>query len=428
MKISTSTILLFAISVGLLFPSGLGIDAGIILNSSKLSLVLILSLGLILNLTGNRACFPLFYVDWLILWFIIWLFIGTLLSGLINTGSFIGTFKYVILMLTWVLAYFPFYFIGRFIREKKNVQAILKGLSFILFVCALIGIIESIFQTNFYGVVGNQLGLNMVGSGSELYRGSLYRARSSLDQPIAFGFAMTAGYVLTDYLVKTQRLTCGNIFKFVFIVTTFLSGSRSSIVAALFCLGVINYHRFGRAAKWLLILGFVIALYWVGSHLDSIFYVDESLLAGEDTAVGQSGNLIGRFQDIEFIQHVMEITPFFGLGLGILHDDSAFSLYYPSLSLYYDKALDNMILAILVESGILGLLMAIICFLAIVIYCYRLRECPEKQFLALLLFLFFAASLSYDLLVFPGAGRLLLLLIALVISSLQLSRKNASNY
>lgn len=406
-------------AIGLLFPSGLGLNVGFVANSGKLSLLLVLGLGVVWFFFSNRKIFSPIKVDWLIISFIVWLFVGSVITGSLNMGGLTSSFALVIATMVWVLSYFSFYFIGRFFRDEYSIRVVFKGLLSILVVCAVIGIIESIFQTNFYGVIGKQFGLVDAGSGGELWRGGLYRARASLDQSIAYGFAMVIGYVLTEYLVNSQRILWGGYIKFLFILTTFLSGSRSAILVGLICIGVINYNRIGKVTKWLFALVLVIALYWVVSHLDTLFFVDESLLAGEDSAVGQSGNLIGRFRDFEFVIRAMDASPFFGVGMGLLHNKNMFAAYYPALVDYYDDALDNMLLSILVESGSTGLLMAIFSFVGIVWYCYRLRKCAEKQFLALMLFIFFSASLSYDLFIFPGAGRLMLLLIALVLSTLQ---------
>jgi O-Antigen ligase len=423
LKIRISKMIVFVMAVGLLLPAGLGIDVGFIINSSKASLLLILSLILMVYFSGYQIRFQPIYVDWLLFNSIVWLFVGATFSSLLNANGISDVLSFFLSTASWAMAYFSFYFIGRFFPRKNiSVNIIMSGLLTILSACALIGIIESIFQTNLYGEFGRLVGLHDAGSGTELWRGAFYRARSSLDQPIAFGFAMTIGYVLTNYLIKIQRLSWGNVFEFLFIITTFLSGSRSSILTLLVCITVINYSSLGRWGKWLITAGFMVTLFWVGSNLDNWFYTDESFLAGEDTAVGQSGNLIGRVRDFEFIQHVMEVTPYFGLTSGMLHDTQAFHHFYPLLANDYDDALDNMVLAILVENGVLGLFMAIISILAIVRYSYFLKECPERRLLMLLVFIFFAASISYDLFVFPGTARLLLLLIALGISATQLNK------
>lgn len=408
-------------AIGTLFPSGLGLEAGVVINSSKFSLVLIL--GLILILIYNRAQFSFHpnSTDKLVLNFVGWVMFGAAITGLVNLGGVGGVVSLETNALFWVLAYLSFYFVGRLLpRTFVEAQWIMKSLLVILIVCALIGIIEAIFRTNFYGELGRALGLRDAGSGTELWRGFLYRARSSLDQPIAFAFAMVCGYVLTDYLLKIGHLSNGAFWKSIFILTVFLSGTRSAILALLICIGVLNYYRkVGWLVRGLVLAGMAAGFFWMLGHIDEIFYVDESLLAGEETLVGQSGNLIGRFRDFIFVLNVLESNPIFGVGSGLLHNDAAFAAYYPILSADYDGALDNMVLAILVENGVVGFVMATVVVTGLFGYAYRLKAYPEKLFLDLMVFLFLSAALSYDLLVFPGTGRLMLLLIALGISAAQ---------
>jgi len=406
-----------------LFPSGLGLNVGVILNSGKLSLLLVLGTVLILLIYSKRRIFRPNYIDGLIINFITWLLLGAFFAAMLNLGGLGGVFGLVVATLMWALSYFSFYFIGRLINHER-VELVFRGLLYILLVCAAIGIAEFIFQTNFYGVMGKQLGLIDAGSGGELWRGGLYRVRSSLDQPLAFGYAMLCGYVLTDFLVKTQNIKWGDFIKALFVIMVFLSGSRSTMLVALICILAINYSRISKVTKWVLALMMTVFLYLLVSNLDKIFYVDKSFLAGRDSLVGRSGNLIGRFQDIEFVVRAVETSPFLGLGSGMLHNDSALTSYYPTLAPYYDNALDNMVLSLLVENGVLGVLMAIICVAGVSWYCHRLHASPEKRFLALMLFIFVVASLSYDLLIFPGVGRLMLLLIALTISFTQNCKPN----
>lgn len=417
-------------AIGTLFPSGLGLDVGIVINSSKLSLALIL--GLILILLCNRSQF-IFHpntTDKLILNFVAWIMFGAAVTGLIGLWSVVGALSLEANALFWVLAYLSFYFVGRLLsKTEADALWILKSLLAILVVCALIGIVESIFRTNFYGVLGKALGLRDAGSGTELWRGALYRARSSLDQSIAFAFAMVAGFVLTNYLTKVGEISRGIFLQSIFVLTVFLSGTRSAILALLICMWVLYYRKVGWVVRGVVLAGVAVAGFWTLTHIDEIFFVNESLLAGEDTLVGQSGNLIGRFQDFLFVLNVLDRVPIFGVGPGLLHNGAAFAAFYPSLAADYDGALDNMVLSIIVENGILGLFMAALVIAGLFRFVYRLKRSPERDYLGLMVFLFFAAALSYDLLVFPGTGRLMFLLNALGISLVQLrsSTKEAGN-
>lgn len=410
-------------AIGTLFPSGLGLDVGVVLNSSKLSLALMLGLILIVICNRGQFIFHPNVLDKLVMNFVAWIMFGAAMTGLIGLGNIGAALSLEENALLWVLAYLSFYFVGRLLpKTETEAQWIMKSLLVILVVCALIGIVESIFRINFYGVLGKSLGLRDAGSGTELWRGALYRARSSLDQSIAFAFAMVCGFVLTDYLMKIGRVSRGKLLQFIFVLTVFLSGTRSAILALLICIGVLNYRNVGWVVRWTIFAGIAIAGFWMLTHINEIFFVDESLLAGEDTLVGQSGNLIGRFRDFSFVLNVLDTNPIYGVGPGLLHNEVAFAAFYPTLASDYDGALDNMVLSILVENGIFGLFMAAIAIAGLFHFVYRLKGSPERDYLGLMAFLFLAAALSYDLLVFPGTGRLMFLLIALGISSIQLRR------
>lgn len=421
MNLRVASILLFAMAVGTLFPSGLGLDAGVVVNSSKLSLVFVLSLILVILCGRKVLVFRPSPVDVYLLSFILVVLWGAAVSGLLGVGSIGATVSLIVYALYWILAYLSFYFVGRMVSTSTHVVfSLMKGLLVILGVCAFIGILEAIFRVNFYGVLAQAVGLRDAGSGSELWRGALYRARSSLDQSIAFAYAMIGGFLLTDYLKKEGRISGGTILQLVFVLTVFLSGTRSAIVALLMCLWVLYYKRLNPYVR-IFALAFVVASsLWVMANINQIFFVDESLLAGGDTLVGQSGNLIGRYRDFVFVRDVLSENPLFGVGPGLLQNEAAFAEFYPDLARAYDGALDNMALSVLVENGILGFGAAGIAILALIRFAYRLKDSPEKTYLLLMGFVFLLASLSYDLLVFPGTGRLLFLMIALGVSVVQI--------
>lgn len=410
-------------AISTLFPSGLGLDVGILLNSSKLSLALVLCLILAVLTQRGQFSFRPNMPDILQLYFIGWLIVGAIITGMVWHGSVGAAVSLAADTLYWVFAYLSFYFVGRLLPIKTvEVQALMKGMLFLIVVCALVGLLESIFRKNFYGEIGQVLGLRDAGSGTELWRGSLYRARSSLDQSIAFGFAMIAGFVLADYLMKIGEIKRVALLKILFASMVLLSGSRSAFLVLLMCLVILNYGKLNWYLRGIFIIGGVAIGVWVLSNLDHIFFVDESLLAGEESLVGQSGNLIGRFQDFMFVLEVLDVSPMFGIGSGLLHNDKALMGLYPTFATDYDGALDNMVLSVLVEYGVSGLVMAALVIIGLLNFTYKMPKCPERTYLGLMVFLFMAAAFSYDLLVFPGTGRLLLLLVALGISAVQIRK------
>lgn len=409
--------LIFAMSIGTLFPSGLSFNVGIILNSSKISLALVLVLVITIIISKKVTFYPNI-TDKFLLNFIGWIILGCIINGIIWLGSANAMVNLASNALSWILTYFSFYFAGRLIANTKiEANLILKSLLKILVLCALVGLIESIFRINFYGLLGKALGLQDAGSGTELWRGNLYRARSSLDQSIAFAYAMLCGFILTDYLAKVGKISQGTLLKLIFVLMVILSGTRSALLSLVLCIGFLNYKKLGQFLRGTAIIATTATTIWMTTQIDQVFYIDESLLAGEDTLIGQSGNLIGRFKDIDFILKVLDFNPIFGIGMGLLHNDAIFSTLYPELAADYDGALDNMVLSILAESGILGLLMAIIAFFGLFRFTQKINSDAERVYLSLMLFLFFAASISYDLLIFPGTGRMMLLLIALGMTS-----------
>ena len=401
-------------AINLLIPSGLGLDLGFNLNSSKVSMVIMIFL---LVIVARRRMPVLIKFDKIVLYFLCYVIVSAFFATMSHGGGFVFSLKSVALAISWVLAYFTFYFAGRFIpKSQYDVYFILKGLLCILLVCAAIGILEHFLQINIFGKLGKILGLKDLGSGDDLWRGAFYRSRSSLDQPIPFGYSMVCGYLVADMLSKIKHVNNGVLLRLIFLVAVVFSGSRSAMLTLLSSMILLAYSSMGKYNRIVLFLLFLACMYWPVMHFKEIFFFNESFIAGDDALIGPSGNLIGRVRDIFFVLKVISTAPLTGIGAGLLHDMSSFARFYPALSSDYDGALDNMFLSVIVENGIIGVIFMVLIGIVYLKFIKMSSRPVARLYMVTIAFAFLCASFSYDILVFSGSARLMLFLIALSVT------------
>lgn len=418
MIVKAKYFLMLILAINLLLPSGIGVlIGGVGFNSSKI--VLLLSVLLIMAIIfsrGKTSCSP-HGADWWVMLFIFWVIACAFLTGVIYVASVGVALSLSLSALVWCVSYFAIYFLGRLMPTNEyEIGWLLKGVLSLLIVGAIIGILEYILKINFYGEFAKLIGLSDTGGvGGVLYRGDQFRARSAFDQSIAFGFAMVVGYMLNERLTPKVKSLSRNLINTIFIIALLVSFSRSAIAAFFVYWFYVNYSKSGKIGRVGILAIFSICIVLLGSQIDKIFYYDTSMAAGD-------ANLLTRFRDFEFAADVLNFSPWFGIGAGILHNSIAFENIYPTLFSLYDGALDNMTLSILVESGIVGLLLYLGVIFGVFRMARRSNNDVEKRYLIGLGLVLLMASLGYDLFIFPGFGRLLLLLIALSVSASQLGQ------
>ena len=411
--------MMLILAINLLLPSGIGVIVNDIpINSSKI--VLILSVLLIVTIILKRKKISLspYGVDCWVILFLFGIIVCSFVTGIIYTPKSV-TFSLFLNTSAWCVAYFAIYYLGRLMPTNEyQISWLLKRVLNYLIIGAIIGIFEFILKINFYGEVAKLIGLNdNAGVGGMLYRDNQVRARSAFDQSIAFGFAMVVGYLLNERLSMKVKLFQHNIIKGIFIVALLVSFSRSAIAAFFVNWLYINYSKSGIITKIGTLIIFCFCAILISIQLDKIFYYDTSIDAGD-------GNLLVRFRDFDFAIDVFDFSPWFGIGTGVLHNPKYFESIYPNLFSLYDGALDNMVLSILVESGLVGLLLYLGLIFGVFRMATKITNDYEKRYLVGLGLVLLIASLSYDLFIFPNFGRLLLLLIAFSISMSQMRKTN----
>jgi O-antigen ligase len=397
------------------FPSGIGVVAADIpFTSSKLALLLITLVIFVLLFSRGQLTFFINKFDKYVILFGFIIALCSAAAGINNKASIGNSIAFSITALVWFYSYFSVYFLARTISfnidDIKNIEHFLINL---LIICAIIGIIEYIFKINFYGKIAAAIGLKDTGGVTTiLLRGDQVRARSSFDQSIALGFAMIIGIILVEK--NNQQSTVLSKIKIgIFILGMALSFSRSSLAIYILYLTYRTFTSSGIFKRLLILLVFFAGAIYLVEKIDTIFYIDDSLDAGD-------GNLLVRFRDFEFVGYCLDDVPLFGIGAGLLHNNQLFERLYPDLFSFYDGALDNMFLGILVEYGIIGLAGYILFFYMIFKIRTIANNLKQRQIAIGLLMVGAGASLSYDLFVFPGVGRLYLAVLGLYISELYL--------
>jgi len=408
------------LAINLLLPSGMGVlVGGVALNSSKI--VLLLSVLIILTILyfRGKTTFLLFDPDWWVAFFLSGVVSCAFLTGILYVASIGVAISLLLSSLTWCVAYFSIYFLGRLMpTNEAEIDWLLKGVLCLLFIGALIGIIEYILEINFYGEFARAFGLSDIGGiGGMLYRGDQLRARSAFDQSISFGFAMVVGYVLNEKMTVNRKTISRYLMNVIFLVALLVSFSRSAIATFFVYWFYSELSKSKKYVKPAVIAIFIVCIVLAGMKFDQIFYFDKSMAAGD-------GNLLTRFRDFEFANDVLSFSPWFGLGVGVLHNSILFESIYPELLATYDGALDNMALSVLVESGIVGIILYTGVIFGVFRMAGKLNNEIEKRYLIGLGLVLLMASLSYDLFIFPGFGRLLLLLIAFSVSGAQFANRH----
>lgn len=418
MTVKTKYLLMLILAINLLLPSGIGVLAeGVAFNPSKIVLLLSVLLIVAIMFSRGKTSFSPHEVDWWVMFFLFGVMTCAFMTGIIYDASIGVALSLSLSALAWCVAYFAIYFLGRLVPTSEyDINWLLKGVLSLLIVGAIIGILEYILKINFYGEFAKLLGLDDIGGvGSILYRGDQFRARSAFDQSIAFGFAMVVGCVLNEKITFKDKSLSRYFIYTIFIVALLVSFSRSAIAAFIVYWFYVTYTKSGKIGKVGIFAIFSICIVLLGSQLGTIFYYDTSMAAGDN-------NLLTRFRDYEFAGYVLSFSPWFGIGTGILHNATAFENLYPALFPLYDGALDNMALSILVESGIVGLFLYLGVIVGVFRMAARISNYNERRYLVGLALVLLMASVSYDLFIFPGFARLLLLLIALSVSASQLGQ------
>jgi hypothetical protein len=418
MLIKTKYFLMLILAINLLLPSGMGVlIGGVAINSSKI--VLLLSLLLILTILyfRGKTTFSLYGADWWVTLFLFGIVFCAFMTGILYVESIGVAITLLLSSLSWCVAYFSIYFLGRLMPTSEiEINWLLKGVLWLLVVGALIGILEYILKINFYGEFARAFGMSDIGGiGGMLYRDDQVRARSAFDQSIAFGFAMVVGYILNEKLSESRRTISHYLINAVFFVALMASFSRSAIAAFFVYWFYANYSISRKFFKLGILLLLLAVLALLITQIDKVFYFDEAMNSGD-------GNLLVRFRDFEFAGDVLNNSPWLGLGVGVLHNSTIFESIYPDLLASYDGALDNMMLSVLVESGIVGILLYMGIIFSVFRMAGKLINEIEKRYLIGLGLVLLMASLSYDLFIFPGFGRLLLLLIAFSVTGAQFTQ------
>jgi O-antigen ligase len=398
-------------------PSGIGVViSDVAINQSKIALVLttLAIAGLIYS--KNQLSFQANKSDVQIIYFGAALILSSMAAGIINKSSIGVSIAFSINAMAWFYSYFSVYFLSRTIATNKEIiKSVERFIIIVLLVCAAIGILEFFLKINFFGKIADVIGLKDTGGvTSILYRDDRVRARSSFDQSIALGFAMILGVILVEKSDQNKKLL-GYIAIGIFISALLLSFSRSSLAIYIFYKIYTQYKSGKMFKKMTIVSGAAILAIALASNFDKIFYIDDSLDSGD-------GNLLVRFRDFEFVGYCLDDYPIFGLGAGFLHNNQAFEKAYPQLFSFYDGALDNMFLGILVEYGAIGLLSFALFMYSIVKN--KIDSTPaQKNALLGLLLVGVGGSLSYDFFVFPGVGRLFLIILGLITSEIDICKE-----
>lgn len=405
----------------IVFPSGIGISvADTAINSSKLVLLMSYCAAIVILISRNQLTFQATGIDKSALLFGASVVFCSFISGIVNKSSIGAGLIFSANAASWFFAYFLLYFLSRTIpKNLSQIKEIEKFIVNLLILCALIGATEFLLKINFYGKIASAIGLKDVGGvTSILMRGDQVRARASFDQSIALGFAMIIGLILLEkeneinkaiFTIKWAILFIGMIFSF----------SRSSIAVFLLYIVYKKYRTGGLKTKSIVALTSLISLLLFASKFDEVFYLSDSMDSGD-------GNLLVRFRDFELVGYCLENYPLFGIGSGLLHNSKLFEAMYGDAFWLYDGALDNMFFGIVVEFGAIGLLSYFLFLKSILKAKNYSQPIPHKCNFVGLFIIGVGASVSYDVFVFPGVGRLFLVVLGLSFSEALINEKRTS--
>lgn len=233
--------------------------------------------------------------------------------------------------------------IWRIVEKKKDFDFVIKGITIVMFVACIFGLLEYIAHKNPFFDYKSSIAMNeignynyMVNSFSAMARG--YRLYSIFEHPIGGGmvFSLYFAFVLNLYIKQKKELPWRNlalITSLLCIPCIILTKMRSVYIFALItAIPIINFKkkRFYKIAGLAMILA-VVSWPIISSNFDIFASLFNKKL---QETVGGSG-LDQRLQQFSAVFSLMKMSPLFGLGEKfqdlIFNSYTAAALSYESL-------------------------------------------------------------------------------------------------
>lgn len=272
-----------------------------------------------------------------------------LVDAALVTTSLSGFFQLGILLSV-------FFSIRQLLTSERMVMALLLLMTWSAVIISFFAIVERVFRTNVFLMLGSFLPLIMLREAGDATRAGVTRAYGSAQHPIALAVMLCMIIPVIIYLAKyavwprhpiNRKIVygIGTVIIFGGIVAA-ISRTAVVVMAIMFLITLIL-----RPKVALLLLAFAVpvlllAAAVVPAQVDSMLlsFLDvDSLVASQYTSAGMTG--AGRLADLEPAMREVERLPFFGQGFGsrIVVGEEANSFI-----------VDNQVLSILMEAGALG--------------------------------------------------------------------------
>ncbi|MGC5225256.1 O-antigen ligase family protein [Micromonospora sp. DT81.3] len=249
-----------------------------------------------------------------------------------------------------------FFSVRQLLTSERMVMTLLMLLTWSATIVAFFAIVERVFRTNVFLMLGNFLPLMVLREAGEATRAGVNRAYGSAQHPIALAVMLCMMIPIVIYLAKyavwprhpiNRKIVYGIGTMIIFGgIVAAISRTAVVVMGVMFLVALILRPRIALLLVAFAVPVLILAMAVVPAQVDSMLlsFLDiDSLVASQYTSAGMTG--AGRLADLEPAMREVVQFPFFGGGFGsrIVVGDEANGFI-----------LDNQVLGILMEAGALG--------------------------------------------------------------------------